>query len=217
MLSQMQFIVQYEDAVELPAGELVNMCKKLTFIRITQILDGSPVLLFDAILLDQFSIDDIDSVPSVELLDVLNSDGNQFLFTARMSGPIARLIISQDDAWPIAPIIIEKKQLVLSMQGTPAGLSVFRNQVKSLLGSRFKLTVNKSYQGEWLTAPSMSPRRKEVLETAIHMGYYNHPRECKQQDIAVQLNRKQGTIAEHLLLAEGNILKAWFEQSRISD
>ena len=217
MLSQMQFIVQYEDAVELPAGELVNMCKKLTFIRIIQILDGSPVLLFDAILLDQFSIDDIDSVPSVELLDVLNSDGNQFLFTARMSGPIARLIISQDDAWPIAPIIIEKKQLVLSMQGTPTGLSVFRKQVKSLLGSRFKLTVNKSYQGEWLTAPSMSPRRKEVLETAIHMGYYNHPRECKQQDIAVQLNRKQGTIAEHLLLAEGNILKAWFEQSRISD
>ncbi|MGB2339477.1 MAG: helix-turn-helix domain-containing protein [Candidatus Poseidoniaceae archaeon] len=213
----MQFIVQYEDAVELPAGELVNMCKKLTFIRITQILDGSPVLLFDAILLDQFSIDDIDSIPSVELLDVLNSDGNQYLFTARMSGPIARLLISQDDAWPIAPIIIEKKQLVLSMQGTPAGLSVFRNQVKSLLGSRFKLTVNKSYQGEWLTAPSMSPRRKEVLETAIHMGYYNHPRECKQQDIAVQLNRKQGTIAEHLLLAEGNILKAWFEQSRISD
>lgn len=217
MLSQMQFIVQYEDAVELPAGELVNMCKKLTFIRITQILDDSPVLLFDAILLDQFSIDDIDSVPSVELLDVLNSDGNQFLFTAKMSGPIARLIISQDDAWPIAPIIIEKKQLILSMQGTPAGLSVFRNQVKSLLGSRFKLTVNRSYQGEWLTAPSMSPRRKEVLETAIHMGYYNHPRECKQQDIAVQLNRKQGTIAEHLLLAEGNILKAWFEQSRISD
>ena len=217
MLSQMQFLVQYEDAVELPAGELVNMCKKLTFIRVTQILDSSPVLLFEAILLNQFSIEDLDSVPSLELLDVLNSDGNQFLFTARMSGPIARLIISQDDAWPIAPIIIEKKQLVLSMQGTPAGLSVFRNQVKSLLGSRFKLTVNKSYQGEWLTAPSMSPRRKEVLETAIHMGYYNHPRECKQQDIAVQLNRKQGTIAEHLLLAEGNILKAWFEQSRISD
>ena len=217
MLSQMQFLVQYEDAVELPAGELVNMCKKLTFIRVTQILDGSPVLLFEAILLDQFSIDDLDSVPSLELLDVLNSSGNHHLFTARMSGPIARLIISQDDAWPIAPIIIEKKQLVLSMQGTPAGLSVFRNQVKSLLGSRFKLTVNKSYQGEWLTAPTMSPRRKEVLETAIHMGYYNHPRECKQQDIAVQLNRKQGTIAEHLLLAEGNILKAWFEQSRVSD
>ena len=51
MLSQMQFIVQYEDAVELPAGELVNMCKKLTFIRVTHIMDGSPVLLFDATLL----------------------------------------------------------------------------------------------------------------------------------------------------------------------
>jgi hypothetical protein len=217
MLSQMQFIIQYEDAVELPAGELVNLCKKLTFIRIKQVLDGSPVLLFDATLSGGYSIEDLNQVPSLELIDVLNSKGNQYLFTAKMDGPIARLIVSQDDAWPIAPIIIEKKQLVLSMQGTPTGVSAFRNQVKSLLGSRYKLTVNKSYQGEWLTAPSMSPRRKEVLETAIHMGYYNHPRECKQQDIAVQLNRKQGTIAEHLLLAEGNILKAWFEQSRISD
>ena len=92
-----------------------------------------------------------------------------------------------------------------------------RKKVISLLGSRFKLTVNRSYQGEWLTAPTMSPRRKQVLETAINMGYYDHPRQCKQQDIAMRLERKQGTIAEHLLLAEGNILKAWFEQSRISE
>ena len=103
------------------------------------------------------------------------------------------------------------------MQGTPSGLSTFRKKVISLLGSRFKLTVNRSYQGEWLTAPTMSPRRKQVLETAINMGYYDHPRQCKQQDIAMRLERKQGTIAEHLLLAEGNILKAWFEQSRISE
>tara|TARA_Y100000766_G_scaffold111551_1_gene95510 strand:+ start:3634 stop:4287 length:654 start_codon:yes stop_codon:yes gene_type:complete len=217
MLSQMQLIVQAEDATELPAVELLRMCKKLSFIRVMEVVNGSPIMLFSTHFHQGFSVRDIDSVPSVELINVLDSDGDLFFFTAKMGGPMARLVVSQEDAWPIAPIIVEKKQLILSMQGTPAGLSTFRNQVKSLIGSRFKLSINKSYQGEWLTAPSMSPRRKEVLETAIHMGYYNQPRECKQQDIAVQLNRKQGTIAEHLLLAEGNILKAWFEQSRISD
>ena len=217
MLSQMQFNIQYVDALELPAGELVNIFEQLTFIRITEIIDDAPVLLFKATFLKGFSQKNLKNIPSVEVQDVLYAEGRKILFSARMTGPIAKLIVSQKDAWPIAPIIIEKKQLVLSMQGIPSGLSAFRKKVVSLLGSRFKLTVNRSYQGEWLTAPTMSPRRKQVLETAINMGYYDHPRQCKQQDIAMRMERKQGTIAEHLLLAEGNILKAWFEQSRISE
>jgi len=217
MLSQMQFNIQHEDALDLPSGEVVNVFEKLSFIRIIEVVEESPIMLFSAILLKNKTIGDINAVPAMELKEVLFSNGREVLFSTRMSGPIARLIVSQNDAWPIAPILIESKQLILSMQGTPQGLSAFLNKVKQLIGPRFSLTVNKSYQGEWLTAPNMSPRRKQVLETAIHMGYYDHPRQCKQQDIANQMNRKQGTIAEHLLLAEGNILKAWYEQSRTSE
>lgn len=217
MLSQMQFNIQHEDALDLPSGEVVNVFEKLSFIRIIEVVEESPIMLFSAILLKNKTIGDINAVPAMELKEVLFSNGREVLFSTRMSGPIARLIVSQNDAWPIAPILIESKQLILSMQGTPQGLSAFLNQVKQLIGPRFSLIVNKSYQGEWLTAPNMSPRRKQVLETAINMGYYDHPRQCKQQDIANQMNRKQGTIAEHLLLAEGNILKAWYEQSRTSE
>ena len=217
MLTKMQFQIQYEDAMQLPSGEIVNIFKKLTFIRIIETVDGSPVLLFSATFIEGKGIDSVKQIPSFEICDVLKVDGRNILFSARMSGPIARLLVAQKDAWPIAPILIEEKELILSMQGTPSGMSKFLAGIKSLIGSRFKLIVNKSYQGEWLTAPSMSPRRKKVLETAISMGYYDQPRQCKQQDIALQMNRKQGTIAEHLLIAEGNILKAWFEQSRISD
>ena len=217
MLSKMQFIIQYEDAMDLPSGELVNLFEQLSFIRVVEMSNQAPVMLFHATLLSNRSMKEVDSIPEVQVMDILHIDGKDVLFTARMSGPIARLISGKKDAWPIPPILIEKKQLVLSMQGTPRGLSNFLQEIKQLIGSRFTLTVNKAYQGEWLTAPNMSPRRKQVLETAIHMGYYDHPRQCKQQDIAQHMNRKQGTIAEHLLLAEGNILKAWYEQSRNSD
>ncbi|CAI8285931.1 MAG: Uncharacterised protein [Candidatus Poseidoniaceae archaeon] len=217
MLSQMQFNIQHEDTVDLPSGEAVNFFEKLSFIRIIDVVEESPIMLFSGILMKNKSIEDVNTIPAMELKEVLFSNGREVLFSTHMSGPIARLIVSQNDAWPIAPIVLESKQLILSMQGTPQGLSTFLNQVKRLIGPRFSLTVNKSYQGEWLTAPNMSPRRKQVLETAIHMGYYDHPRQCKQQDIANQMNRKQGTIAEHLLLAEGNILKAWYEQSRTSE
>ena len=217
MLSRMQFIIQYQDAIQLPAGEIVNIFENLRFIRVVNVEDSSPVILFSATFMRGRKVSSLKQIPSLELRDVLHLNGREILFSAQMSGPVAQLLVVEKEAWPIAPIIIEKEQLVLSMQGTSAGLSNFLVRIKSVIGSRFKLTVNKAYQGEWLTAPNMSPRRKKVLETAIDMGYYDHPRQCKQQDIALQLQRKQGTIAEHLLLAEGNILKAWFEQSRSSE
>ncbi len=55
MLSQMQFNIQYVDALELPAGELVNIFEQLTFIRITEIIDDAPVLLFKATFLKGFN------------------------------------------------------------------------------------------------------------------------------------------------------------------
>ena len=62
MLSQMQFMIQYEDAMQLPAGELVNVFEKLIFIRITEISDGSPVLLFNATFLEGHDIESIKKI-----------------------------------------------------------------------------------------------------------------------------------------------------------
>ena len=107
MLSQMQFNIQYEDALDLPSGELVNVFEKLSFIRIIEVVEQSPVMLFSATLMKQKSIEDVNTIPAMELKEVLSSNGREFLFSTRMSGPIARLIVSQNDAWPIAPILIE--------------------------------------------------------------------------------------------------------------
>ena len=115
MLSQMQFNIQYEDALDLPSGELVNVFEKLSFIRIIEVVEQSPIMLFSATLMKNKSIDDVNAIPAMELTEVLSLDGKDVLFSTRMSGPIARLIVSQTDAWPIAPILIESKQLVLSM------------------------------------------------------------------------------------------------------
>ena len=46
MLSQMQFNIQYEDALDLPSGELVNVFEKLSFIRIIEVVEQSPLMLF---------------------------------------------------------------------------------------------------------------------------------------------------------------------------
>ena len=87
------------------------------------------------------------------------------------------------------------------------------NKLIALLGDAFQISVNNNFQGQWDTAPGLPRRRKEVLETAIMMGYYNAPRKCRQRDIADSIGLKQGTVAEHLQIAESLIINAWFHQS----
>ena len=74
MLSKMQFIIQYEDAMDLPSGELVNLFEQLSFIRIVEISNHAPVMLFRAILLSNRSLKEVDSIPEVQVMDVLHID-----------------------------------------------------------------------------------------------------------------------------------------------
>ena len=87
----MQFIIQYEDAMDLPSGELVNLFEQLSFIRVVEMSNQAPVMLFHATLLNNRSMKEVDSIPEVQVMDVLHIDGKEVLFTERMSGPIARL------------------------------------------------------------------------------------------------------------------------------
>ena len=119
-----------------------------------------------------------------------------------------------ENAWPISPTILDSEQLILTIQGSTTGLSNSRKKLIDLLGDSFQISVNNNFQGQWDTAPGLPRRRKEVLETAIEMGYYNSPRRCRQRDIADSIGLKQGTVAEHLQIAETLIINAWFHQAR---
>ena len=120
-----------------------------------------------------------------------------------------------DEVWPTSPTILNSDELILTLQGSSKGLMKARKQLIELLGDTFKISVNNNFQGQWDTAPGLPRRRKEVLETAIEMGYYNAPRKCRQRDIADAIGLKQGTVAEHLQIAESLIINAWFNQGRI--
>ena len=167
MLSRMQFTIQYEEALELPAGEIVKIFEKLVFIRISEVIDGSPVLLFHGTFLKGKSPDDLNQVPSVELRDILYREGNQILFSACMSGPIAKLIVSQKDAWPIAPIIIEKQQLILSMEGVSSGLSRFLTNVKGLLGSLNHESQTSCWRIAALAKRKIAPASVRIMMTPL--------------------------------------------------
>lgn len=57
----------------------------------------------------------------------------------------------------------------------------------------------------------LTPREREVLETAVVAGYYRNPRAASYEDLAAVLDRSTGTVGEHLRNAEAKLMTALFE------
>lgn len=54
----------------------------------------------------------------------------------------------------------------------------------------------------------LTDRQKEILRTAITLGYYDIPRGASQRDLATELGLSRGTIGEHLRRAEAKIIQS---------
>ncbi len=57
----------------------------------------------------------------------------------------------------------------------------------------------------------LTDRQREVVKTAVNLGYYDIPRTTSQEEIAVELDSAPSTIAEHLRKAEARVLRAQFD------
>ena len=51
----------------------------------------------------------------------------------------------------------------------------------------------------------LTDRQREVLETAVRMGYYRSPREATLEDIAAELDVDHGTVGRHIRTIESKV------------
>ncbi|WP_136689269.1 helix-turn-helix domain-containing protein [Halorhabdus amylolytica] len=57
-------------------------------------------------------------------------------------------------------------------------------------------------------ASALSDRQREAVAVALDLGYYEHPREATQEDIAAELGCATNTASEHLQKAEAKLVRA---------
>jgi predicted DNA binding protein len=53
----------------------------------------------------------------------------------------------------------------------------------------------------------LTERQREILRTAVEMGYYEEPRRTNYQELAEELDLSSGTVGEHLRKIESAVLK----------
>lgn len=62
-----------------------------------------------------------------------------------------------------------------------------------------------AYRGKPNLLDDLTGRQREIIETAVDLGFYEVPREASVDDLAAELNLDPSTVAEHLQRAERNV------------
>ena len=218
MLGVMQVKISAEVGEEysMPGLRLLKFFHSIEFLKEFRVDDDVQNYLLKGVYKSKKEFEQLPKIESFEIVKIYGIDDTSAIFTAKMTGPIPQILSLSEDVWPMVPTIMSLDGLVLTLQGSTDGLTYVRKKLLDIFGTQFRVSVNNNFQGQWDTAPGLPRRRKEVLETAIKMGYYNAPRKCRQRDIADSIGLKQGTVAEHLQIAESLIINAWFNQAERS-
>ena len=153
------------------------------------------------------------------IIDKILLEGDNFAYLkVKTPGPIQRIIATEDEAWIMPPTYLSRENgFFMTIHGTPNGLKKVKDKLEILVPKKMDMRISKMIIGDWMSAPNLPQKRTLVIQTAVEMGYYSAPRRCNQNDIADVLGLKQGTVAEHLQIAESVIINSWSEQMALSE
>ena len=201
-------------ANNLPGMKLLEVFEKIEFLKQFNPTGDLSFFLLKGSYKNRKKFEKFKKNEALEVVERFEVTDSYAIFSGHLDGPVIQMLSMFENAWPISPTSLDSEQFILTIQGGATGLSNSRKKLIDIFGDSFQISINNNFQGQWDTAPGLPRRRKEVLETAIEMGYYNAPRQCRQRDIADSIGLKQGTVAEHLQIAESLIINAWFQQGR---
>tara|TARA_B100001113_G_scaffold22389_1_gene16366 strand:- start:9 stop:626 length:618 start_codon:yes stop_codon:yes gene_type:complete len=204
-----------EQAKDMPAATLMNTLSSIEFVStVSTIGDASEYILClkynDLAALVEFEKND-----AFELSGIIEQKEGMVLTKAYAKGPVAMLVHDNPEIWLQTPTQVTSSHgLFMTVHGTTKGLKRFRDDISELLPPSIKIRISKDLKADWIAAPQLPNRRKEVMELAVKLGYYSTPRKCTQRDLAEALGVRQGTIAEHLQSAESMIIQSWADQAK---
>ncbi len=214
ILRFLQLKVTIEQGKDAPGVIMTSFFQKMELVSPVSWTGEFPEYLMNLVLNQDLELEDFSIDGLFEVIKVISNSEKNALVIARFHGPILMLIHQIDECWIQTPSILsDKNGLFLTVHGTTEGLKSFRDGIKKQLPDTVKVRITKDLKADWIAAPQLPERRKQVMDLAVKRGYYKTPRKCTQRELAEELGVRQGTVAEHLQSAEGMIIESWSEQS----
>jgi len=211
----LQIQVNMEQAKDMPAVTLMNTLSSIEFVSTVSTIGDASEYILCLKYNDLAALEEFEKNEAFELSGIIEQKEGMVLTKAYAKGPVAMLVHDNPEIWLQTPTQVTSSHgLFMTVHGTTKGLKRFRDDISELLPPSIKIRISKDLKADWIAAPQLPNRRKEVMELAVKLGYYSTPRKCTQRDLAEALGVRQGTIAEHLQSAESMIIQSWADQAK---
>jgi hypothetical protein len=213
-LRQMVMTISQLQSSGLPGAVIYDYFDKITFV----LTDKSPEkgvfrMLARLDFMPNMEPTEVPPESGMKIIKFYHRDDKTGLATVDFRGPILGNLMDIDGCWFHNQSYIGNEDGAhFTIVGTKKALSAYRKRMLALFPEDIGLKVSSSMRADFMMTPSLSRRQSEVLSAAVHMGYYDYPKRCNQSEIAEHIGISQGTVAEHLQLAESNIMSGWFRQ-----
>lgn len=153
-------------------------------------------------------------IPEVVGYDVARVDARSFYVYVRdtTTGPLRELFapVASGGLLVVPPVRYEPDgTVVFSMFGPDAELQAAVTSVPPPVEVNVEAVGGLADTTAALEA-RLTDRQREVVETAVAVGYYDVPRTASQADVAAELDRAPSTVAEHLRKAESRLMRTRF-------
>lgn len=154
--------------------------------------------------LDHDLLDGLDCVTDWELL-AEHPDGYRYLLDLTATGLSEDLSNAYDELLGQSqPTVTDDGLLVTFVGAQDAIRRVLRHYYDG--GASPDLRRLAEYRGDRESTTALTERQREVLLTALNLGFYEVPREASTDDVAEELGLNPATVSEHLQRAERNLL-----------
>lgn len=127
------------------------------------------------------------------------------------SHPIVTTAVPFTDIAVMPPYSIGDEGMTITLRGVPKGISGFLAATRLVLPPD-KVSVISHEEPKHEARSLLGERQLEILQLAIHHGYYQDPRKISVSALAEKMGIARSTLGEHLDSAEAALVKWAIEE-----
>ncbi|MFB6097389.1 MAG: helix-turn-helix domain-containing protein [Haloferacaceae archaeon] len=151
---------------------------------------------------------EIDDHGGIDALDVIQQVEGQALVRFETSSPLL-LLAAQRSGVPLGlPLEIQDGKASLELTAPHERFSELGDELRS-----FGLSYTIEYIRPQVERDELlTDRQRELLATAVDLGYYDTPRECTLTELADHLGVAKSTASERMHRAEGAVIRSFVDE-----
>ncbi|AZH25863.1 helix-turn-helix domain-containing protein [Haloplanus aerogenes] len=148
-------------------------------------------------------LDAIEDRPGISSVQLMQRSEDTAIVQFETTEPLLLLSIQQSGAPIELPLTIRDGQAVIELTASRDRLSEFGRQLETF---GMSYTLNRVYDATD-TPDLLTDQQRDLLVTAVEMGYYDTPRECTLTELAEEVGLAKSTTSVTLHRAEETVVK----------